>query len=434
LSIQVSQYARFYTLFALAFWLGGTGIYYVFERRPEGRAGLPIAAGALLCLAVSFHLQPLTVIGLIGLGIWLGLAVVIPWLWRQRGRPRLLWPIIAIGVLLVIVGATGAIQSGIAGQFWDDFRTAPLHALPRANQVWFYQLELIQRYPTLWPVFPFLALVALATRPRPALLCCCIFIPAFALLSVAAMKHFFYIYFVMPFLFVVWAIALASFGHVVWRCVVKTTARAVAEVSPNLPQRPLRWGLIALGLLFLVVSNGAPARTILKPFGLSLGADETLADWATAAAALQPWLGRASVILTPDDTHALYYLGDYDIAVNPSLLSEIPTPGGGSAEEFSRDPRTGRAVVGKADSLRLIMACYPDGLFVADLTSYPPRWATSESEGIASVIERDMEPIDLPPGTGVVAFRWARSAATAAPPECAALPEPRTDRARSNGG
>jgi hypothetical protein len=324
-------------------------------------------------------------------------------------------------------------QTGIAGQFWHEFRTAPLHALPRVNAVWFYQLELIERYPTLWPVFPFLALLALATRPRPTLLCCCIFIPSFALLSLAAMKHFNYILFALPFLFVIWAVSLAGVIALLWRWMVAVTDRAVALVAPGLPQRPATWALITASLLFLVVSNGAPARTILKPFGVALRADETSADWAAAADALQAWLPQTSIILTPDDVHALYYLGDYDIAVNPSRLSEIPGAGHAGAEEFSPDPRTGRPVVGTADSLRLIMACYPDGLFVADLTSFPAPWATSDSQAMTSLIERDMKPIDMSPKSGVVAFRWERSDAMSAPRECASLPEPRTDHARSNG-
>jgi 4-amino-4-deoxy-L-arabinose transferase-like glycosyltransferase len=422
LSIQLSQYARFYTLFALAFWLSAVGIYSLCAQRPGWRLGLAIAAGSVICLALSLHLQPLTVIGILGLGLWICLAVAIPWLWRQRGRPRVLWTIIPSGVLLVIIGAMAAIDTGIAADLWREFRTVPLHALPRASQIWFYQLELIQRYPTLWPVFPFLALLALATRPRPTLFCCCVFIPSFALLSLAAMKHFIYIYFAMPFLFVVWAVALARSGHVLWRCIVSATERAVAQVAPDLPRGPFKWGLIALGLLFLVVSNGAPARTLLKPFGIALVADETSADWTSAAVVLRPWLEKASIVLTPDDMHALYYFGDYDIAVNPSLLSEIPNIGGGDAGEFSLDPRTGRAVVGTADSLRLIMACYPDGLLVADFTSYPAAWAGSESTAITSLIERAMRPIDLPLESGVVAFYWERAEATSPPPECASLP------------
>jgi hypothetical protein len=295
--------------------------------------------------------------------------------------------------------------------------------VPR-NQVWFYQLELIQRYPTLWPVFPFLALLAAATRPRPALFCCCIFIPSFAILSLAPFKHFIYIYFIMPFLFVVWAVALARLGYVLWRCIVTATERALAQLAPELPRRPFQWGLIGLGVLFLIVSNGAPARTLLKPFGITLGADETLADWATAAAVLQPWLGQASIILTPDDVHAVYYLGDYDIAVNPSRLSEVP---GGHA--FSLDPRTGRPVVGTADSLELIMSCYAEGVFIADLSSFPLPYVRSEA--ITELIRSTMTPIELPPGIGVYAFRWTTHGDTPAPAACASLPAAR-DRVRNS--
>ena len=421
LSIQLSQYARFYTLFTLMLWLGTVGIYALVEPRPGWRRALPIGAGSLLCLALSFHLQPLTLIGIVGLGIWVGLAVVIPWLWRQRGRPRLLWTAILLGMLLIVIAALAAIQIGIVSHLWRGFTALPLHAVPR-DVVWFYQLELIQRYPSLWPVFPFLALLAAATWPRPTLFCCCIFIPSFAIMSLAPMKHFIYIYFIMPFLFVVWAMALARLGYVLWRCIVTATERALAKLAPELPRRPLQWGLIGLGVLFLIVSNGAPARTLLKPFGFALGADETSSDWATAVAALQPWLGQASVILTPDDVHALYYLGDYDIAVNPSRLSEVS-----GGHEFSLDPRTGRPVVGTAESLQLIMSCYAEGVFIADLSSFPLPYVGSEP--ITEVIRAAMTPIDLPRGIGVYAFRWTTPGDTPAPAACASLPAAR-DRAR----
>jgi hypothetical protein len=300
--------------------------------------------------------------------------------------------------------------------------------LPRAHAVWFYQLELIQRYPTLWPVFPFFALLAAATWPRPTLFCCCIFMPAFLVLSLAPMKHFIYIYFAMPFLFVVWAMALARLGRVAWRCVVSATERALAKLAPELPRRPFQWALIALSLIFLVLSNGAPARTILKPFGIALGADETSADWATAAAALHPWLGQASIILTPSDVHAFYYIGDYDIAVNASRLSEVP-----NGHEFSVDPRTGRPVVGTVASLELIMSCYADGVYIADFTTFPLPYPGSEP--ITQLIRSSMTPIDLPGGgTGVYAFRWTTPGDTPAPPACAALPAARNEvRERHDG-
>ena len=418
LSIQLSQYARFYALQALMFWLGAIGIYALVENRHRWRTSLPIAAGTAICLALAFHLQPLTAIGLIGIAVWLGLFIVVPWVWSQRSHPRRLWLIVAAGALL-LVGALLFIESGIAEQLWQRLREAPLHAMRRRNQVWFYQLELIERYPVLWPIFPFLALAAIAARPRPAIFSFCIFVVAFGALSLAAMKHFNYIIFALPFLFVLWGISLATVGAVVWRWTLTVTDQAVARVAPGLPPRAISWSLITAGLLFLLVSNGAPARTLLKPFGIALTADETSIDWRPAAAALRPWLEQTQIVLTPNDMHALYYLGDYDVAVNPSRLSEVE--GGG---EFSLDPRTGRPVIGTAASLRLIMSCYANGVLIADETTFPLPWLGSQP--VTELIRSTMTPIELPAQRGLFAFHWDRSGAAPAP-ECASLYERAAD-------
>jgi 4-amino-4-deoxy-L-arabinose transferase-like glycosyltransferase len=411
LEVQLSQYARFYTLFGLVFWLGAIGLYALVEQDLSRRSALALALGSLACLALAFHLQPLTVVGVLALGVWLALVVALPWLWAQREHPRRLWTPVGLAVALLLVGSVVMVESGIAAGLWRKFGSAPLHALPR-DVPWFYQLELIARWPTLWPIFPFVALFALTIRPRPALFCCLVFIPAFALLSLAAMKHFIYIGFALPFLFVIWAIALAPAVRPIGRWLVATTDRAISQIAPALPRRATRWALIAASALFLIISNGAPARTLLKPFGIALSAGETSIDWEPSAAALHPWLEQPDILLTPNDVQALYYLGDYDVAVNPSRLSEYP---GG---DFSLDPRTGRPVIGTAASLRLIMSCYRTGLLVADATTYPPPWIGSED--LAQVIAQEMDPIDLRDYPGLYAFHWDRSG-TPPPPECASL-------------
>jgi 4-amino-4-deoxy-L-arabinose transferase-like glycosyltransferase len=414
LSIQMSQYARFYALFGLVFWLGAVGVYVLVERRWRWWTSLLIAAGSAACLALAIHLQALAAMGGIGLGVWLGLAVIIPWLWSQRHRPGRLWLLAGSGAVLLAVGAFVAIQSGLAAALWDQYRYAPLHAAPRSNMVWFYQLAMIERYPTLWPIFPFTALLALAIRPRPSLFCCCIFVPAFGLLSLAAMKHFNYIFFVLPFLFVIWGISLAGVLETLWRWITQVTDHALTQIAPDLPRRPIRWVLIVGSLLFLIVSNGAPARTLLKPFGISLTTDETSNDWTPVKEALAPWLEQAPVVLTPNDLYALYYLEGYDVAVNPNLLSEMP-----GDPEFSLDPRTGRPVIATAASLRLLIDCYPEGLYVADDKTHPLPWAGTAE--LNETIRSEMTPIDLPDEWRIFAFRWENPEHPEQPAECASL-------------
>ena len=415
LNIQMSQYARFYTLFGLLFWLGAVGIYALVEKRHRWWMSLLIAAGSAVCLALAVHLQSLAMMGLIGLCVWLGLALIVPWLWSQRHRPLRLWLTTGSAAIAVIIAGGLAIQSGLAAELWAQYRYAPLHAAPRRSIIWFYQLGLIERYPTLWPIFPFTALLALAARPRPALFCCCVFAPAFALLSLAAMKHFNYIFFVLPFLFVIWGISLASVIDGLWRWIMQVTDRALAQAAPDLRRRPLTWVLIAGSLLFLVVSNGAPARTLLKPFGISLQADETSNNWAPVKEALAPWLEQAAVVLTPNDLYALYYLGGYDVAVNPNLLSEMPDDA-----EFSLDPRTGRPVIATAASLRLLIDCYSEGLYVADEKTHPLTWGRTEE--LNETIRSEMMPIDLPDQWRIFAFRWEHPEGTEQPAACASLP------------
>ena len=413
LSIQLSQYARFYAPFMLLFWLGAIGLYALVEWKVARPTALTIALGSLICLGLAYHLQPLTELGVLALGIWLALVVALPWLWAQRQHPRRFWTTVGLAATVFLLGSAAMVETGAAQGLWQRFRYLPLHAVPR-NYLWFYQLELIARWPSPWPIFPFIALFALTIRPRATFFCCCMFIPAFALLSLASMKHFIYIGFALPFLFVIWAIALASAAGPVARWLVATTDRAIAQIAPPLSGRAMRSGLIAASTLFLIISNGAPARTLLKPFGIALSADETSIDWQSAAAALQPWLQRAAIVLTPNDLQALYYLGDYDVAVSPSRLSDI----GGNVTEFSLDPRTGRPMIGTAASLRMIVRCFPSGIFVADATTYPLPWIGSEALGEA--IRQEMDPIDLDGHRGLFAFHWERSSQTS-PPECAAL-------------
>jgi uncharacterized membrane protein len=108
MEIQISQFARFYAFHALLFWLAATAVYMAVEPRRRLGTRLVAAALALALFPLGMHLQPLTLVGLIGLGLWLAGAVIAPWLWNHREH-RLL-----VGGCLVAAVVVGALLLGAA--------------------------------------------------------------------------------------------------------------------------------------------------------------------------------------------------------------------------------------------------------------------------------------------------------------------------------
>jgi 4-amino-4-deoxy-L-arabinose transferase-like glycosyltransferase len=408
LSIQASQFARFYSLHALLFWLAAIALYATVDSWPSWRS--VVAAGiALVCFGLAQHLQLTTLIGAMGLCAWLGAVVILPWIWRQPSAPRRWW-----FASLALLGAAGVLflaLSGIGGELLERYRWTPLHNAALRNQVWFYHVNLIERYPTLWPIFPFTVLVAVAVRPRPALFCFAVFATTFLVLSFGGMKHLNYLFIVYPFLFVLWAIAIVWAWPFLRRAVLAITDRALRRVAPELPRGPASGVLIALALGFLILANGAPARTLLKPLGIALNRDVIQIDWEPARAALQPWLDEAEVVLTPNDVHALYYLHDYDIAVNGSRLSEV------RGNEFDPDPRTGRPVISTVGSLAEVIDCYPSGLIVTDDLMYGAEWGINPA--MLDLLQERARPVEAPPD--LHAFFWEHSSTPASPAACAEI-------------
>jgi hypothetical protein len=192
--------------------------------------------------------------------------------------------------------------------------------------------------------------------------------------------------------------------------------------------------VIGLGVLFLIASNGAPAKTLFELAGVHMfgeGSDVEIttrpyrADWVGMKAPLAPWLDTASIVLTSHDVETVHGLGRYDIVINANRMSEIsPRPWSeqvGSGNEFGIDRRTGRPVISQPESLRLVMSCYPDGLILADRDYF--RRDEGITEAVADVIERQTVAIDLPSQSGVLAFRWQHPVADPPPAACAMLPK-----------
>lgn len=409
LGIEIAQFARFYALHGLLFWLAAVGVYALCEQHWSRAWKLGLALGLSLCLLVALHLQKLTVVGLVGISCWLIAVPALRWFASPTLDPRMRWITVAVLVALFAVIAVILVGSGPAEELFRLYQYSPLHNVGERNEIWYYHYNLIERYPSLWPLFPFLALLAVATNPRPALFCMWIFVGIFFVLSLAGMRHLRFFFFSTPFLFILWGIALAPLLRTLSEWVLTTVRRSLPHLAPIEPRASIGAGLIVLALLFLILANGAPARTLLRPLGITL-TEGAWADWGAASESLKPWAESASIVLTTRELHALYYLDRYDVAVSASRIFEL------NGQEFTRDPRTGRPIISTAESLRLMLECFPDGLFIADRTSW--RVAQDVDDAAANLLETRAIPIDLPPASGVLAFRWEAPGGWSRPPEC----------------
>ena len=433
LSVDVSQFVRFYTLHALVFWLSVTGAYALVTRsHPPGKRML-IVLSTIVGFLFALHLQILTMIGLAGLGVWLVLTVGIPWLRAQDARRRHV--VLAAALGLVLLTGAALLLSGEAMALLKNYRSAPLWNRAHRNEFWYYHIYVVERWPTLWSLTPLALLLALVHRPRPAVLCMCVFVVSFVLLSFGGMKDPRYLFFATPFLFVLWGIGLAKAFDLLYPWLVGATDRVLRRLAPYLAGRAVRTGFICAGVAFLVASNGGAIKALLSlggtrliaaEGGVGVDADTGRADWAAVRASLSPLLDTASIILTASDVHFLHYLGDYDIALNSNRLTEIP---GG---EFDSDPRTGRVVIGTANAIGRIIDCFPSGLIVTDAANW--RSAVGIEDEAAAVIQAETVEVALPPEARVLAFRWEHPVPDPPPATCATLPKKLTVRRAERTG
>ena len=63
-------------------------------------------------------------IGVLALGIWLALAVALPWLWAQRRQPGRFWTIVGVAGALLVIGSAVMVEAGIARRLWHSFTGA----------------------------------------------------------------------------------------------------------------------------------------------------------------------------------------------------------------------------------------------------------------------------------------------------------------------
>jgi hypothetical protein len=428
-AVDVAQFSRFYALQALAFFAAAAIVFAAVAAPPEARPrrlGLLLLGGAPMLLAI--YLQPTTLFGCVGLGLWAAAAIGLPWL-GDRAVPRRRKLLVAGGLgLLALAVLAAAAASGVLGDLWRQYRSTPLFNERASDRFWYYHAWYNLLYPSLWPATGVLALLAVVRRPLPASMALSVFAVGFLLNSFAASKSLRYIAYAQPFLFVLWGIGLAA----LW----SKLAGFAANLRDTLEDR-LLWTAPSLGgwmaaaltggaVLFLVLANPAWVRTAMLLGDVTVPPEEPKANWPAAREALAPWLERADIVVTTEELGHLYFLGRYDVRFSPSKLGELHKA---ERREFGVDFRTGRPVIGSKETLERILACYPVGIIVGPAA----HWGRPEliNGELAALIAARAQPLPLPAGSHLRAYTWELPAGAAQAPPCAGLPSfpASTDRA-----
>jgi hypothetical protein len=388
-TIGLATFARFYTLHALAVVIMSVGLFEATAGARSLSARLLLLALAVLGAAVAFHLQITTLIavGAVLCGLAEGFVVdkrdqVLE---IARRRPWF-YPTILTGVLALLAILEWRLH------IINHASEVPLWAENRSHRVLFYVQQLAADLPLLWPLFPLAALAAIIVFGRFGAFCTALVVSALVVHSFAAAKSARYVYYALPF-----ACAVMGCGLVVG---MRLVASWVTGIAPKLSKAALPLGAVLLALVLFLSQEGQRTLRYIagkaKPQDLTMYASET--RWALAMPGLRPAVDTADVVIVSAGVKGLYWLGRYDFELNASTVLETE-----SREEFGRDPRTGRPIIGTPESLAAVLAKRGRKLIVVDQDKLGRE--TGVAPSVVDLIRRSCEGLGLPSESGVLAWK-----------------------------
>ncbi|QBR38574.1 hypothetical protein ETW23_21975 (plasmid) [Leisingera sp. NJS201] len=375
-----AQLLRFYALHVLCFFIGAAAFYNVLTGHGFQRFAWAAAAAAAWGLAVKLQIS--SVIGISAALVWGCTVSIFALIANWRGR---ITAIAAAAALLALALAAAAFAD-LLEKAWAFYRWTPDHNAALRDYPGFYHANLRKYHGILWYGTPLLAALALWLRPKPASYCLTLFAAFFLTLSFGGMKAFRYLSCAVPLLFALWAIAMAG-GTAL-------TGKILSKRRPD--RRPVLTGLTAVFLLAAVLTaSGFVQRSLQVARGEGIA---PRGDWRQAGEAVGNWLD-APFTATTRELHMLAYVGPYDLLINSSRITELPSP-----QEFGIDPRTGRPIAGSPAAIARLLACKREGLLVAGA-----KWWSAGSEAVAmqSQFEAAGLQIETRRKGPVLAVRWS---------------------------
>ncbi len=407
--VDIAQFARFYALHGLVFWLAAIGVYHLSSpdtyrepspsARPTLRPGtLAVLAGTGIALVLAYQLQVTSLIGGLALAAWiLGSALVTAARPGPLARPAL---VAAAGMVVVGLAAIGVLTlDGTMEGLLSRFRSAPLWALEASQDPFWYHRFYQDTFGPAWIALPAAAGLAAWRFGRIGAFAVTLFLVPLVVHSFAGAKHERYLIYAFPFLALTWSMALVTIVPPVHAWLRRTLG---ALAPPRLASGIALLLLLAAGAgaAYLTPVNYPIRRWVVPDEGWRPNGEP---DWAAASQVLVPLAERSEVVIVAGLPKALFFLGRGDIGLSASELSEIPS-GPGPIAEFTIDHRTGRPYVSAPESFEQLRAAHPSGLVVIDGHQWnqPCCVTPATSEWIASHLTE----VTLPPDWLLRAYRW----------------------------
>lgn len=409
-AIYHSQLARFYGFQALyvlgvawcAWRLAGLASW----RSPQAPL---LALGGLLLAWGALSVQFSSLVGLGAIGTWLVGALAVRIFRTGLHRTRPVASMLGLGSL-VVAAAAWLHFSGFGIGAIRMFDQADLWADAQRSNVRFYHDHLLSHFPLLWAAFPVIALVALRRRPSLASLWLLVFAVVFGVHSVAAWKAERYVFYVLPFFFALTGVVVGP----LLRWLHQEFTRGVVDLLGAGHRRVAAAagvGMLTVSLLFAAWSNSAfpyTARMIMGtdatwPFPVLYRGEP---DWGAVGGELGDRIDNAGIVVVSSEQKPMYFLGRGDLLLSVHYMNDDRT--GTPGPEFSRNWKTGVPMIHLPETVEMVVACHPSGLFLIERNHWRQPWSVPGP--VADRIEALAQRVPLPEGWRMLAFEWEHGA------------------------